>query len=98
MDKTEEKRKLQPRGAEEIGRLTNRLRRIRGQIEGIEKMIEENRYCADVLTQIAAVESAVRAFGYLVFEEHLRTCVCEKIRAGEDGVIGETVEIAKLLR
>lgn len=93
----QEKHKNTPRTAEEIGALVNRLNRISGQIGGIRKMIEENRYCGDVLVQVAAVESAIRSFGYLVFEDHMRTCVSEKIRAGDEKIVSETVGLIKKL-
>ena len=60
-------------------------------------MIEENRYCGEVLVQVSAVESAVRAFGYLVLEDHMNTCVREKIMAGDEAIVKETVELIKKL-
>lgn len=89
--------KEKPRSEEEVRQLSNRLSRIVGQIGGIKKMIEENRYCGEVLVQISAVESAVRSFGYMILEDHLRTCVSDKIRAGDEEVIKETVELVKIL-
>lgn len=89
--------KNQPRSEEEIRGLVNRLNRIAGQLNGIKKMIEENRYCGDVLVQVSAVESAVRAFGYLVLEDHMNTCVAEKIRAGDENIVKETVELIRKL-
>ncbi len=86
-----------PRGEEEVRSLVNRLNRIMGQLGGIKKMIEENRYCGEVLVQVSAVESAVRSFGYLVLEDHMRTCVSEKIRAGDENIVKETVELIKKL-
>ena len=93
----EEKYKAQPRSAEEVRALVNRLNRIAGQLGGIAKMIEENRYCGEVLLQVSAAESALRAFGYCIFEEHMRTCVSEKIRAGDADIVRETVELVKRL-
>lgn len=86
-----------PRSEEQVRALVGRLNRIGGQIAGIRKMIEENRYCGEVLVQVSAVESAVRAFGYLVLEDHLATCVSERIRAGDADVVKETVELVKKL-
>lgn len=86
-----------PRSEEQIKNLVTRLNRIAGQLGGIKKMIEENRYCGEVLVQVSAVESAVRAFGYLVLEDHMNTCVSEKIRAGDETIVGETVELIKKL-
>ncbi len=86
-----------PRSAEEVKGLVSRLNRIAGQLNGIKKMIEENRYCGEVLVQVSAVESAVRAFGYLVLEDHMNTCVAEKIKAGDESIVKETVELIKKL-
>lgn len=86
-----------PRSEEQIRNLVHRLNRISGQIAGIRKMIEENRYCGEVLVQVSAAESAMRAFGYLVLEDHLNTCVAEKIRAGDENIVSETVELIKKL-
>ena len=52
-----------------------RLRRIEGQVKGIQKMVEEDKYCADILTQIAAVRAAINKVGGIVLEKHSRTCV-----------------------
>ena len=59
-----------------------RLRRIEGQIRGIQKMVEGDRYCADVLTQIAAVQEALRALGRELMRHHLRHCATDAFRAG----------------
>lgn len=86
-----------PRSEQQVKNLVNRLNRISGQIAGIKRMVEENRYCGEVLVQVSAVESAVRAFGYLVLEDHMNTCVSEKIRAGDENIVRETVELIKKL-
>ena len=59
-----------------------RLRRVEGQVRGIQRMVEEGRYCADVLDQIAAVHEALRAVGREVFRNHLEHCATAAIRAG----------------
>ena len=69
------------------------LRTARGQIDGVLKMIEDNRYCGDVLTQLAAAESAVRRVSEMVLAEHMRTCVVEEVRAGNDEVIDEVMAL-----
>ena len=61
-------------------------------------MLEENRYCGDVLTQVAAVESALQSFGYLVLKEHMETCVVEHIQAGNTQIVDEAVELIKKLK
>jgi DNA-binding FrmR family transcriptional regulator len=60
-----------------------RLRRIEGQVRGLQKMIEEERYCADVLTQLSSVHEALRAVGREVLRNHLRHCATQAIRASD---------------
>ena len=90
--------KATPRTDRELKQLKNRLNRITGQLNGIGKMLEENRYCGDILTQVAAVESALQAFGYLILQEHMETCVVEEIQKGNLTVVGEAVELMKKLK
>ena len=61
-----------------------RLRRIEGQVRGVYSMVEEDRYCADILDQLTAVCSALRAVGTEVLRNHLRHCATRAIRAGEE--------------
>ncbi len=87
-----------PRSEGELRQLQNRLNRMVGQLGGISKMLEENRYCGDILTQVAAVESALQSFGYLVLKEHMETCVVENIQAGNTQIVDEAVELIKKLK
>lgn len=87
-----------PRGEEALKTLVSRVNRVKGQMEGIKAMLEENRYCGDILIQISAAESALRSIGYLVLEEHLATCVTDKIKSGDREIIKETVELVKKLK
>ncbi len=59
----------------------NRLKRIEGQIRGIQKMVNEDRYCIDILTQTASVVSALKGVEDLVMEQHLQTCVADAMRS-----------------
>ena len=61
-----------------------RLRRIEGQVRGLQKMVEEDRYCADIMTQISSVHEALRAVGRELMRNHLKHCAASAIRAGED--------------
>jgi DNA-binding FrmR family transcriptional regulator len=61
-----------------------RLRRIEGQVRGIQKMIEEERYCADILTQVSSVHEALRSVGRELMRNHLRHCAASAIKAGPD--------------
>lgn len=91
-------RKATPRQPGDLKRLKNRLSRMQGQLNGIGRMLDENRYCGDILTQIGAVESALQAFGELILREHMETCVREKILQGDETVMEETMELLKKLR
>lgn len=92
------KHKITPRQEQELKQLRNRLNRMIGQLNGIGKMLEENRYCGDILTQIAAVESALSAFGYEVLKEHMETCVVEEIGKGNTQILEEALSLMKKLR
>ena len=78
--------------------LQNRLSRMAGQLNGISRMLEENRYCGDILTQVAAVESALQAFGYAILKEHMETCVVEEIRKGNTAIVEEAVDLVKKMK
>ncbi len=60
----------------------NRLRRIEGQVRGLQKMVEDERYCADIVIQIASVQEALRAVSRALMKNHLRHCATETIRTG----------------
>lgn len=60
-----------------------RLRRVEGQVRGLQKMIEEDRYCADVLTQISSVQEALRAVGRELMRNHLKHCASAAIKTGD---------------
>ena len=63
--------------------LVRRLHRIEGQVRGIERMLEEDRYCIDILTQIAAVKTALEQVGVRVLEDHVTHCVHDAIASGD---------------
>lgn len=75
--------------------VTRRLNRAIGQLNGIKTMIDEERYCADVLTQLAAAESALRSVSRLVLQDHLETCVVERVQAGDTEVIEELMTLLR---
>ena len=58
-------------------------------------MLDDNRYCGDILIQVAAVESALQSFGYLVLQDHLETCVVEEIQKGNTKILDEAVELIR---
>ena len=65
-------------------RIRNRLRRLEGQVRGVQRMVEEDQYCLDVLTQLSAVIAAARQTGLLVLEDHVRGCVLGTCRHGHE--------------
>ena len=65
-------------------RNVKRLRRIEGQVRGLQKMVEEDRYCADIMTQISSVHEALRAVGRELMRNHLKHCATAAIAAGPD--------------
>jgi len=67
-------------------RTLTRLRRIEGQVRGLQRMVEEDRYCADVMTQIASVHAALRSVGRELMRQHLEHCVTEAIRSDDPAV------------
>ncbi|MFR8549037.1 MAG: metal-sensing transcriptional repressor [Lachnospiraceae bacterium] len=69
--------------------LQNRLKRIEGQVRGIQKMVEEDRYCIDIMTQVSAVQSALNSFNKLLLTNHIQTCVVHDIREGQEGAVEE---------
>lgn len=87
-----------PRSEKQLKQLQNRLSRMIGQLNGISRMLDENRYCGDILTQIAAVESALQSFGYIVLQEHMETCVVEEVKAGNEQIMEEAIELVKKLK
>ena len=75
--------------------LQRRLNRAIGQLGGVKAMIEDNRYCGDVLVQLAAAERAVHRVSELVLENHLHTCVVEQVRGGNEEVVDEAMDLIR---
>lgn len=79
--------------------LITRLNRIEGQIRGIKGLVEKDTYCDDVITQISAVQSALNSFSKVLLETHLKSCVTERIRAGDFEIVDELlVTIQRLMK
>ena len=66
------------------GMLIKRLHRIEGQVRGVEKMLEDDRYCIDILTQIAAVNTALESLAFKILDEHVRHCVAGALASGDE--------------
>lgn len=89
--------KTKTRDEKEYKDLMNRLRRIEGQVRGIQSMLEKDAYCADILTQVAAVNAALNSFNKVLLANHVRTCVADNIRNGHDEIIDELVTLLQKL-
>ncbi len=91
--------KTTERTEEERKKLLNRLNRIEGQVRGLKGMIERDAYCADILTQSAAVSAALNGFERDLLSRHMHSCVVRDIKAGKEDVIDELlVLIGKLMK
>ena len=79
--------------------LLNRLNRIEGQIRGIRNMVQEERYCVDILTQVSAVQAALNSFNKVLLSNHIKTCVVEEIQSGNMEAVDELcVTIQKVMK
>ena len=87
-----------PRDEKEQKQLQNRINRIIGQLNGIKGMIDDNRYCGDILIQIGAVENALQSLGYIILQDHMQTCVVEEVRKGNEEILAEAIELIKKLK
>ena len=83
--------KTKHRSDAEYKALLNRLSRIEGQIRGIRRMVDEDAYCTDILMQVSAVNAALNAFGRELLSNHIRTCVTDDIKAGNDETVDELI-------
>lgn len=76
--------------------IINRLRRIEGQVRGIQKMVDDDRYCIDILVQISAVHAALKNVGFSLLERHTQHCVSEAVKLGDGReAIDELMDIVK---
>ncbi|SDC33133.1 DNA-binding transcriptional regulator, FrmR family [Melghirimyces thermohalophilus] len=90
------KEPLVPRSDRERTALQNRLKRIEGQIRGLQNMVEEDRYCMDILVQITAIQSALKQVGFSLLERHSRTCLSHAIQSGQgEEYIEELMKVIK---
>ena len=85
--------KTKVRSEEELKSLTNRLSRIEGQVRGLKDMLQRDAYCPDILVQVSAVTSALNSFGKELLSSHIRTCVADGIRQGDEDVVDELVTL-----
>ncbi len=91
--------KHKERSETEYKDLMNRLKRIEGQVRGVEGMLENNAYCTDILMQVSAITSALNSFNKALLANHMKTCVADGIRNGDESVIDEfVVTLQKLMK
>ena len=96
-NKCEHCAKHKHRTEKEYKSLVNRLNRIEGQIRGIKGMLEKDAYCPDILVQVAAANAALNSFNKVLLAQHIRTCVADGIRNGEDDKVHELVTMLQKL-
>lgn len=80
------------RDEKEYRDLMNRLKRIEGQVRGVENMLENDAYCPDIMIQISAINCALNSFNKALLAEHMRSCVVNDIREGREDTVDELVE------
>ena len=94
-----EERKKTYREAEEKKKICNRLNRIEGQVKGIKKMVEEDRYCNDILMQLSAIQNSIQnsiqSLSNHILERHLYTCVSDHLAQGDLAVLDELTSLFK---
>lgn len=91
--------KIKKRDEKEYRDLMNRLKRIEGQVRGVEKMVENDCYCVDILTQVSAITAALNSFNKVLLANHITTCVAEDIKKGREEAVAELVlTLQKLMK
>ncbi|MEG2640728.1 MAG: metal-sensing transcriptional repressor [Bacilli bacterium] len=89
------KSKVTPRSEESKKILSNRLARLEGQLRGVNKMIQDDQYCDDILIQLSAIDKAIKSIANLILDEHLKTCVVSNIQKGNLEVMDEISTLFK---
>lgn len=91
--------KTKERNEQELKALLNRLQRIEGQIRGIKKMVQENAYCIDVLTQASAANAALNAFSKELLAQHIRSCLITDVQQGKTETVDELINtLGKMIK
>ena len=84
-----EQLKCKCRDEKEHKDLISRLNRIEGQVRGVRKMVEDDRYCIDIVTQISAIQAALNSFNRVLLNDHIKSCVVEDIKNGGTETVDE---------
>lgn len=91
--------KTKKREQTEYKDLINRLNRIEGQVRGVKNMVENDVYCIDILTQVSAITAALNSFNKVLLSNHIKTCVTDNIKEGNNQVVDElVVALQKLMK
>ena len=98
-EKNCDKCRMKKRDEEEKRTLMNRLSRIEGQVRGVRGMLDADAYCTDILVQVSAISSALRAFSRELLSNHVKTCVTDDIKAGKEDTVDDLLDaVFKLMR
>ena len=84
--------KTKQRSEQEYKSLIHRLNRIEGQVRGVQKMVESDAYCTDILTQVSAISAALSAFNRELLSNHIRTCVAEDLKQDKTESVDELIQ------
>ena len=75
--------------------IKTRINKIKGQLDGINKMIDDDRYCPDILIQLSAITSAIKSLSTIILDDHLHTCLIKSIQNGDESSIDEITDLFK---
>lgn len=87
--------KIKKRSIEEKTKLNNRINRIIGQMNGIKQMIEDDRYCDDILIQLSAIDKSIKSLANVILDTHMKTCVVDNIKNNNLEVLDEIIDLFK---
>lgn len=90
-----EKYKKTKRSDEDKNKLITRLNKLIGQMNGIKKMIEDDRYCDDILIQLSAIDKSIKSLANVILDNHMHTCLIENIENGNYEVVNEIIDLFK---
>ena len=86
-------KKIKKRTEEEKKKLESRINRISGQLNGIKKMIDEDRYCDDILIQLSAIDKSIKSLANTILDDHIQSCVIDNVQKGNTEVLDEIVDL-----
>ena len=81
------------RSEEDKKNLIHRISRISGQVDGVKKMIENDRYCPDILIQLASIEKSIKSLSSIILDNHMHSCVIKGIKEGDESKIDEVIDL-----